>query len=180
MHEKAEGGSDTSSNDEVIDASGCYAIPGLVDIHFHGAMGYDVCDGNIEAFEKIAKYEAERGIAAICPATLTLPVESLKKVLSLGAEFTHAKHKGHIQFYLLDFRHYILFLHMLHILVLLLLLFDNDLTTILNIDALSRLLNTLTIQVIPTLSTIQVNRTDILNIRSAVSKIAVQHFRSIC
>lgn len=73
--------------EEVIDASGCYAIPGLIDIHFHGAMGEDVCDGNAEAFEKIAAYEVSRGVTAICPATLTLPVEELKNVLSLGAEF---------------------------------------------------------------------------------------------
>ncbi len=81
-------------DEDVIDASGYYAIPGLIDIHFHGAVGHDVCDGNMEAFEKIARYEAERGITAICPATLTLPVEDLKKVLSLGAEFAVAKHEG--------------------------------------------------------------------------------------
>ena len=50
-------------------------------------MGEDVCDGNMGAFEKIARYEASRGVTAICPATLTLPVEELKNVLSLGAEF---------------------------------------------------------------------------------------------
>lgn len=77
-----------SSDEEVIDASGCYAIPGLVDIHFHGAMGYDVCDRTMEAFDKIAEYEASRGVTAICPATLTLPVEELKEVLSLGAKWT--------------------------------------------------------------------------------------------
>ena len=27
-----------------IDAGGCYAIPGLIDMHFHGCMGYDICD----------------------------------------------------------------------------------------------------------------------------------------
>ncbi len=86
--------SDASDDGEVIDASGCYAIPGLVDIHFHGAVGYDVCDGTMEAFEKIAKYEAKRGITAICPATLTLPTEDLKKVLSLGAGFASEKHEG--------------------------------------------------------------------------------------
>jgi N-acetylglucosamine-6-phosphate deacetylase len=76
-----------TDGEEVIDASGCVAIPGLIDIHFHGAMGEDVCDGNAEAFEKIAAYEVSRGVTAMCPATLTLPVDDLKHVLSLGAEF---------------------------------------------------------------------------------------------
>ena len=73
-----------TTDDEVIDARGCLAIPGLIDIHFHGALGYDVCDGTYEAFEKIAAYELERGITSICPATLTLPVDELKKVLKTG------------------------------------------------------------------------------------------------
>ncbi len=88
ISDKAEG------TEGVIDASDCYAIPGLIDIHFHGALGEDVCDGKIEAFEKIAKYEAGRGITAICPATLTLSTEDLKKVLSLGAEFASIEHEG--------------------------------------------------------------------------------------
>lgn len=25
----------------VLDAGGCYAIPGLIDLHLHGCMGYD-------------------------------------------------------------------------------------------------------------------------------------------
>ena len=80
-----------TEGEEVVEASGCYAIPGLIDIHFHGAMGADVCDCTREAFEKIAEYEAGRGVTAICPATLTLPVEELKKVLALGAEFAEKR-----------------------------------------------------------------------------------------
>ena len=34
------------SDDVVIDGNGCYAIPGLTDLHFHGCVGYDFCDGN--------------------------------------------------------------------------------------------------------------------------------------
>ncbi len=48
---------DEASDGEIVDARGCYAIPGLIDIHFHGAMGADVCDGTREAFEKVADYE---------------------------------------------------------------------------------------------------------------------------
>ena len=34
-----------SGDDQVLDAKGCYLIPGLTDIHFHGCVGHDFCDG---------------------------------------------------------------------------------------------------------------------------------------
>lgn len=79
----------------VLDGGGNYAIPGLIDLHFHGCKGYDFCDGTIEAIENIAKYEALMGITAICPATMTLPAEELKKILSVAAEFKRRQEKTH-------------------------------------------------------------------------------------
>ncbi len=78
---------DEAATGEIIDAAGCYVIPGLVDIHFHGALGLDICDAKPEAFEKIAEYEASCGVTAICPATLTLPVKKLDEVLAMAADF---------------------------------------------------------------------------------------------
>ena len=75
------------SEDEVLDASGCYVIPGLTDIHFHGCMGADFCDGTPEALRTIAEYEAAHGVTAICPATLTLPSDELVHVLENAAAF---------------------------------------------------------------------------------------------
>ena len=56
--------------EEVVDAAGAYALPGLVDIHFHGAMGKDFCDGNEEAIQTLADFEASKGVLAICTATM--------------------------------------------------------------------------------------------------------------
>ena len=50
---------------EVIDGEGCYAIPGMIDVHFHGCVGYDFCDGTEEAIAEIAKYEAAQGVTTI-------------------------------------------------------------------------------------------------------------------
>ena len=76
---------------ERIDASGCYVIPGLVDIHFHGCLGADFCDGTPEALKTLAGWEAREGITAICPATLTLPVEELISILENAASFAAGK-----------------------------------------------------------------------------------------
>ena len=83
---------DDAADDIVLDASGCFVIPGLVDIHFHGCMGSDFCDGTTEAIRTIAEFEAKEGVTAICPATLTLPVEELEDILSCAA--------GYVQGYL--------------------------------------------------------------------------------
>ena len=48
--------------EEVVDGQGAYAIPGLIDLHFHGCMGDDFCDNSKEAIENIAKYEASVGV----------------------------------------------------------------------------------------------------------------------
>lgn len=76
-----------SDDNEVIDGEGCYAIPGLIDIHFHGCNGYDFCDGTDEAIKKIARYEAIHGITGICPATMTLPVFELNAILKNAANY---------------------------------------------------------------------------------------------
>lgn len=62
---------------QIIDAAGCYAIPGLTDIHFHGCMGYDFCDGTREAIDAMAAYEVSVGVTNIVPATMTLSEEML-------------------------------------------------------------------------------------------------------
>lgn len=79
---------------EVIDGEGAYAIPGLIDLHFHGCMGYDFCDGTIEAIAEIAKYELSVGVTGISPATMTLPVEELKKILETAADYKEAETFG--------------------------------------------------------------------------------------
>lgn len=66
--------------EEVIDGEGLYAIPGLIDVHLHGAMGYDFSDGTNEATEIIAKYEASQGVTAFTPATLALAEEELYNI----------------------------------------------------------------------------------------------------
>lgn len=84
--EKAEG--------EILDGSGCYAIPGLTDIHFHGCIGYDFCDGTEEALQAIADYEASVGVTTIVPATMTFGEDRLMKI-SIAAR-AHENNRGAI------------------------------------------------------------------------------------
>ena len=71
--------------EEVIDAGGLYALPGLTDIHFHGAMGHDFCDASEESIQALADFEASKGILAICPATMTFSEEILNGIMDAAA-----------------------------------------------------------------------------------------------
>lgn len=82
------------AEDVIVDGEGCFAIPGLIDLHFHGCMGDDFCDGTKEAIERIAAYEASIGVTAIAPATMTLPVEELVDILKVAAEYKQEATKG--------------------------------------------------------------------------------------
>lgn len=68
------------TEDRTIDGSGCYAIPGLTDIHFHGCAGHDFSDGSIEAIQAMAEYEASVGVTGIVPAAMTLSEKELLTV----------------------------------------------------------------------------------------------------
>ena len=40
---------------EVINANGLFLSPGFIDIHIHGAGGYDTMDGTVDAIDSISK-----------------------------------------------------------------------------------------------------------------------------
>ena len=73
--------------DNVLDGKGAYAIPGLIDLHFHGCVGDDFCDWDKEAIRRIAEYEVSVGVTAIAPATMTLPVAELENILKTAAAY---------------------------------------------------------------------------------------------
>lgn len=85
-------GNRPQTEDEILDGKGMYAIPGLIDLHFHGCKGDDFCDGSRDAIVRIAEYEASVGVTAITPATMTLPVEELEQILRVAAEYKKGPH----------------------------------------------------------------------------------------
>ena len=67
---------------EVIDAEGLLVLPGLVDIHSHGAAGEDFSDGDPEGLKKILRYERSCGITSYCPTSMTFPKERLRQIFA--------------------------------------------------------------------------------------------------
>ena len=80
---------EVSKDTEVVEAEGLYMVPGLVDIHFHGCMGADMCDGTVEALDVISAYEASVGVTSMCPATMTIPKDELLAVMKNAGTYSY-------------------------------------------------------------------------------------------
>ncbi len=65
---------------EVIDADGCYVVPGFIDVHVHGVAGYDTLDGG-DALARIAATLPRYGVTAFCPTTVACPPDALRAFL---------------------------------------------------------------------------------------------------
>lgn len=85
---------ESSPDSAAFDASGCYVIPGLTDVHFHGCVGADLSDGDPAGLAAMAEYELSRGVTQICPAGMTLPEEQLLKVCRTAAAHRREARSG--------------------------------------------------------------------------------------
>ncbi len=70
---------------EIFDAEGLYAIPGLIDLHFHGCAGYDFCDATAQSLDAISASGLSAGVTTICPAAMTYPEEKLAAICQNAA-----------------------------------------------------------------------------------------------
>ncbi len=59
--------------EEVLDAEGRLALPGLIDLHLQGAGGSDVLDGTPEAMRTIARTCARHGVTGFLATTVYRP-----------------------------------------------------------------------------------------------------------
>ena len=73
-----------------LDAAGGYVIPGLVDIHTHGAMGEDFSDGKPAGLQPLADYYAAHGVTSYLATTMTLKEETLTPAMHAIRDFRPA------------------------------------------------------------------------------------------
>ena len=85
---------EAGADEEIVNAEGLYAIPGLIDIHLHGCAGFDFCDGTDAALSAMAAYEAQNGITAFAPASMTLPEETLLQVFRTAVQYSRQDRDG--------------------------------------------------------------------------------------
>lgn len=56
---------------ETVDAQGKILLPGFIDVHVHGAVGYEAMDATPEALQKMAQFYAQHGVTSFLPTTWT-------------------------------------------------------------------------------------------------------------
>lgn len=68
---------------EIIDAKGGYVAPGLIDMHIHGYLGKDVCDGKEESIRTISKGLLANGVTGYLPTTMTVDMKVIRQALEV-------------------------------------------------------------------------------------------------
>ena len=63
--------------DTVIDVQGRYLSPGFIELHTHGAGGYDFMDGSVDAIVNACRTHLSHGTTALLPTTLSSQDEEL-------------------------------------------------------------------------------------------------------
>lgn len=74
----------------VVDARGCYVVPGFIDVHVHGIDGFDTLDDG-DPVAAIAARLPRHGVTAFCPTTTACPPAALRGMLAAVARSRAAR-----------------------------------------------------------------------------------------
>ncbi len=77
-----------------LDLKGARVIPGLVDLHIHGARNADFSDGDREGLIRMGRWLAQNGVTGFAPTSMTLPYETLSKAFATGRQAAGERAEG--------------------------------------------------------------------------------------
>ena len=76
--------------DKEIDAKGLYVSPGFIDIHTHGAGGYDFADGTVDDILNASRVHAQHGTTTIFPTSASMSYDdTIKFILNVKKAIKH-------------------------------------------------------------------------------------------
>ncbi|MBR6720198.1 MAG: N-acetylglucosamine-6-phosphate deacetylase [Clostridia bacterium] len=73
---------------DVIDATGKYVMPGLIDIHTHGGFGGDFSDATEDSYDKALSFHSKNGTTSLLTSSVTAPVEDILKLIDMSRRYT--------------------------------------------------------------------------------------------
>jgi len=78
--------------DRRIDGRGGYALPGFIDLHLHGSMGFDVMDGRPASLKSLCDFLIRGGVTSFLATTMTDSAARINAALQAMTAF--AQHSG--------------------------------------------------------------------------------------
>ncbi len=83
---------------DLIDASGLWVLPGLIDLHVHGGAGCDTMDATPQSLHTMARFCLRQGVTAYLPTTITSSPQAvamdIENVAASGQAPDGAQHLG--------------------------------------------------------------------------------------
>ncbi len=77
-----------------LDLRGLLLLPGLIDLHVHGALGYDTMDATPEALQQMARFYASHGVTGFLATTMSNPPGAILAALRNVAEVMRQGTRG--------------------------------------------------------------------------------------
>lgn len=78
--------------DRRIDGRGAYTLPGFVDLHIHGSMGFDVMDGSQASLAGLCDFLARGGVTSFLATTMTDSAQGIQSALTAVRKFAARPH----------------------------------------------------------------------------------------
>ncbi len=88
------GTGDSPENEAAIDAQGNYLLPGFIDVHVHGGVGYEAMDATPEAIQHMARFYAQHGVTSFLATTWTDTRKRIQAALENIAALVGAQPDG--------------------------------------------------------------------------------------
>ena len=73
--------------EEVVELGENRLIPGFIDLHTHGCIGYDFSTASAEEIEKMCGFYLSRGITSVAGTTMTMSYEDYKKAAAAIGDY---------------------------------------------------------------------------------------------
>lgn len=75
------------AGEEVVELGENLLIPGFIDLHTHGCVGYDFSTADKEEIDKMCGFYLSRGITSVAGTTMTMGYEDYKKAAATIGEY---------------------------------------------------------------------------------------------
>ena len=79
-----------------VDVGSRFISPGLVDIHTHGAIGFDFTEARFEVYDAITRHQAHQGVTSLLATLTTAPLDILVDALAFVGAWMAEPHPGAI------------------------------------------------------------------------------------